>query len=43
MTAVLWAAQKGITGGMSDTLFAPNSCLHQSADCHFPVARGGFA
>ena len=22
--AVLWAAQKGITGGMSDTLFAPN-------------------
>ena len=25
--AVLWAAQKGITGGMSDTLFAPNlSC-----------------
>ena len=23
--AVLWAAQKGITGGMSDTLFAPNA------------------
>lgn len=26
--AVLWAVQKGITGGMSDTLFAPNAaCL----------------
>ena len=23
--AVLWAAQKGITGGLSDTLFAPNA------------------
>ena len=23
--AVLWASQKGITGGMSDTLFAPNA------------------
>ena len=28
--AVLWAAQKGITGGMSDTLFAPDATCSRS-------------
>ncbi len=43
--AVLWAAQKGITGGMSDTLFASRtlpaperrSSLSCGTDCHVPV------
>ncbi len=41
--AVLWAAQKGITGGMSDTLFAPNAACTRSTDRNLPVARGRFA
>ena len=50
--AVLWAAQKGITGGMSDTLFAPNAActraqivtfLWRAAGSPEPKALGSFA
>ena len=50
--AVLWAAQKGITGGMSDTLFAPNAActraqivtfLWRSAGSPEPKALSSFA
>ena len=41
--AVLWAADKRITGGMSDSLFAPEPVLHTSADRNLPVACGRFA
>ena len=50
--AVLWAAQKGITGGMSDTLFAPNAActraqivtfLWRAAGSPEPKALSSFA
>ena len=50
--AVLWAAQKGITGGMSDTLFAPNAAciraqivtfLWRTAGSPEPKALSSFA
>ncbi len=50
--AVLWAAQKGITGGMSDTLFAPNAAcpraqivtfLWRTAGSPEPSALSSFA
>ena len=50
--AVLWAAQKGITGGMSDTLFAPNTActraqivtfLWRAAGSPEPKALSSFA
>ena len=50
--AVLWAAQKGITGGMSDTLFAPNAActraqivtfLWRAAGSPEPSALSSFA
>ena len=50
--AVLWAAQKGIAGGMSDTLFAPNAActraqivtfLWRAAGSPEPKALGSFA
>ena len=50
--AVLWAAQKGITGGMSDTLFAPNAActraqivtfLWRAAGSPKPKALSSFA
>ena len=50
--AVLWTAQKGITGGMSDTLFAPNAAcpraqivtfLWRTAGSPEPSALSSFA
>ena len=50
--AVLWAARKGITGGMSDTLFAPNAActraqivtfLWRAAGSPEPKALSSFA
>ncbi|MCC2177922.1 S-layer homology domain-containing protein [Agathobaculum butyriciproducens] len=50
--AVLWAAQEGITGGMSDTLFAPNAActraqivtfLWRTAGSPEPKALSSFA
>ena len=50
--AVFWAAQKGITGGMSDTLFAPNAActraqvvtfLWRAAGSPEPKALSSFA
>lgn len=50
--AVLWAAQKGVTGGMSDTLFAPNAActraqivtfLWRAAGSPEPKALSSFA
>ena len=41
--AVLWAAQKGITGGMSDTLFAPNAACTRAQIVTFLWRCGGFA
>ena len=39
--AVLWAAQKGITGGMSDTLFAPNAACTRAQIVTFLVCAAG--
>lgn len=38
--AVKWASENGVTGGIGENLFGCKAALHQSADCHLPVACG---